>query len=576
MIYYKEMIFNKLYVYTIGLLFCATLFLNINFFPDKEILSKWYSFFICTLLGGIFFIWQLKKESLLGFKNVIPNLVCLLLSYVFIRILTSLNIDIKQLLSFFCFFILYIMLLYTRFLNRKGVDRLIVILCFVQAGYGLGQYWGIFSTTSIFPIVGSFDNPAGFAACVVAGFPFCLSLCGSKRILQFVTPVVVLIIILSVILSQSRSGLVAIVLMTIFYLQQKYLKNRIVLKRSVLIAAILLCICVLFLKIDSSVGRVLVWNVSLDMLENNLLWGLGNGSFDACYMENQAVFLKKHGGGEGLQLTDNVHHPFNEYILLVVEHGLVVFFLFLLICFFIFKNNRWNVTPCFLSFLGILVFACFSYPLRYPFVWAVLAYDLSELSFCKERMESNQKDVKVFFKCVATILMIFGLGIVFMNMKFEYKWKQLAQVIPVEKKKQMILEEYDMLYNSIHKHSLFLYNYGSILNRVGNYDESLSILLECERRYNDYDVQLMIADNYLHLGQWEKSECRYMNALRMCPNRFIPLYQLLEVYELQGKKENVFEICKKIVDKEVKIPSLIVDKIKDEAKQRMLQHSLSY
>ena len=79
-------------------------------------------------------------------------------------------------------FVLLWMLVYAAFLalQRKSIvadmaiwGSIIVFSCWLQAVCGILQYVGLFSSHVTFRVTGSFDNPAGFAACLCAGLPFC-------------------------------------------------------------------------------------------------------------------------------------------------------------------------------------------------------------------------------------------------------------------------------------------------------------------------------------------------------------------------------------------------------------------
>lgn len=57
--------------------------------------------------------------------------------------------------------------------NAKCCYYTVIISCFLQAGYGILQFFNILSSHSItYNVVGSFDNPAGFAGSLCAGLPF--------------------------------------------------------------------------------------------------------------------------------------------------------------------------------------------------------------------------------------------------------------------------------------------------------------------------------------------------------------------------------------------------------------------
>lgn len=112
-----------------------------------------------------------------------------------------------------------IILLIKKICNRViSVDSIvcsyiIVIIIFCQALYGIAQWFQWVPLMSNHKVVGSFDNPAGFASCLCMGLPFVL-LClksvarTSHKIGLYL---LALVIILAIILAESRSGMISIV-----------------------------------------------------------------------------------------------------------------------------------------------------------------------------------------------------------------------------------------------------------------------------------------------------------------------------------------------------------------------------
>lgn len=97
------------------LLSLGVLFVNANTFTDSQIFPKWMFMFTGLGVIGCFFSFYLFRG-----KRFICNAKC-------------------------CY--------YT-----------VIISCFLQAGYGILQFFNILSSHSItYNVVGSFDNPAGFA-----------------------------------------------------------------------------------------------------------------------------------------------------------------------------------------------------------------------------------------------------------------------------------------------------------------------------------------------------------------------------------------------------------------------------
>lgn len=71
-----------------------------------------------------------------------------------------------------------------------------------------------------------------------------------------------------------------------------------------------------------------------------------------------------------------------------------------------------------------------------------------------------------------------------------------------------------------------------------------------------------MADNCLQLQQYTETENHLEKAAAMCPVKFIPLYQLTELYLETGRKEEARVLAQKILDKKVKIPSPVISSIK--------------
>jgi hypothetical protein len=105
----------------------GSLFLNSYSFVNAQIMPKWYWTLFC-------------------------GMVLILFSIVFSFFHPTGRMQQKKIISFVCI--------------------IITGLCMAQALYGIFQYVGMFPAVGGFRITGSFDNPAGFAACLCAGFPF--------------------------------------------------------------------------------------------------------------------------------------------------------------------------------------------------------------------------------------------------------------------------------------------------------------------------------------------------------------------------------------------------------------------
>ena len=117
----------------------------------------------------------------------------------------------------------------------------------------------------------------------------------------------------------------------------------------------------------------------------------------------------------------------------------------------------------------------------------------------------------------------------------------------------------------------FLYNYAAVLTETKEYGKALEVALECRKYWADYDLDLMIGENYQHLNKPKQAEIYYKNASMMCPSRFAPLNFLYDLYEETGEEQKALEVAKKVMETPVKIKSLAVNQIRYKMKQAVLK-----
>jgi tetratricopeptide (TPR) repeat protein len=159
-------------------------------------------------------------------------------------------------------------------------------------------------------------------------------------------------------------------------------------------------------------------------------------------------------------------------------------------------------------------------------------------------------------------------------MSAEMKWKRIARQSLLGKTEQM-LPAYRLLHDRLRRNELFLYNYAAELNVAGHYDESLDIGRKCERLWADYDLQMLLADNCLQLKRYPEAEAHYKKASAMCSVKFVPLYELANLYLATGQTGKALSLAQKIVDREIKIPSATIHAIKNRMRELLNEQDAS-
>lgn len=445
--------------------------------------------------------------------------------------------------------------------------------------YGISQYFSLIDTYSGFTVTGNFDNPGAYAAALTAGYPICLfmgkaTLSKSHKYFYFITSTSAII---AIILSGSRSGITGILITIVLFIIINYRYK--IRSRHVLLLLIIggtIGIILYLLKKDSADGRLLIWRCAWEMFKDKPFFGFGYEGFWANYMDYQADYFSKHPDSPFVMIADNTFRPFNEYVALIVNYGIVGFTVFISIIVILYKlynrNRRLETNIAITCLISIGVYACFSYPLSTPFVWLVIVFSIYTLfSFANLSLNLNVKVRKVsqvfmiFF--TALLLAFSGKEIIVL-----YKWSSII-VYPVESDKfALTVIQYEKLYPILQDDYTFLYNYANILNAFGLNQKSLKIALEGRPMCADYDMEIVIGDNYIKTRKYNEAEKHFILASNMCPARFVPLYALFKIYQTVGKADKANMIAHEIADKPIKVYSPRVVMIKDEISKYLFEN----
>ena len=126
-----------------------------------------------------------------------------------------------------------------------------------------------------------------------------------------------------------------------------------------------------------------------------------------------------------------------------------------------------------------------------------------------------------------------------------------------------MLSEYESLYTVKGSDPYFLYNYAVELHLRGQYQKSMAIAQECTNYWADYDLEILLGLNDIELGKYVQAEQHFMQAHNMCPSRFEPLYQLVQVKQKQGLQQEARRLAIRILQMKPKVPSTDVEDIKN-------------
>lgn len=449
----------------------------------------------------------------------------------------------------------------------------------LEMAYALLQFLGVFpSANRHFLLTGTFDNPAVLAMLISLCFPIgCHFTVNSTARHKLIWKGLTVSMGVCLILTGSRTGILSgicsfalICRPAIKQHLQKLSRTNIVI---LLFTTLLLLTGLYFHKQDSVNGRILIWRIAMEMIADRPMWGWGREGFDAFYMPYQADYFLHHPASQHILLADNLTNPFNEFLLFAIRYGLIGLAALLLSLVFLLRSILKQKSDFRGMLIGIFttlfLWSMFSYPFRIPFVW------LTTVSFISIILFPNLSSHK-YAKPLSTFILLCCFPPIIHILHFHYnkiEWVKV-QERSSDVETTDLFTQYALLYERLKGDGDFLYNYGAELHYAGQYKKSLDILKECTTLYNDYNVQMLMADNYQQLGFTDKAILRYKYANLMVPNRFLPLYYEMQVHIKERDSIQACKVARTIINKPVKNQkSRTVKKIISEAEKYLHDHT---
>lgn len=439
------------------------------------------------------------------------------------------------------------------------------ICIYTQALYAFYGYLSCTDKTMVCA-VGTYDTPGGLAFTVCLLLPFIVEYlvntrgegCKLSLVNTWVTLVVALLLL---VLSKSRTGVIALSIELLVYVW-RWAPSKLI--RMLFVGMLVLGSTFLALqtKQDSTTGRNFILKRTIEIIADKPFIGYRGNVFEQVYMSHQQEFFSTNPDSSNAWLADNIRHPLNEFFFLWVNYGIIP--PLLLFVYFIFLIVYLSSRPMRLSIVVLFVFCMFSYPLHYPLSWVLIFCSLFLV------LRNSVGSYKYCGWCV--ILLIVSRGA--LNLPFDILMSQAkdytirgghSHALISYKKLLDISEHISFSLISHHRRDNLLYNYAHELYIMGHLTEANRII-ELFSQYNrNYDSELLCGDIYQALGLMECAVEHYQNAHYMCPVRFSPLYGLLQTYQQEGDIMAADSIAQKIVDKPVKVNSHKVERMKYEA-----------
>lgn len=439
------------------------------------------------------------------------------------------------------------------------IESTIWAACSVQAIFFMLQKAGICQPYNEFG-AGSFENVAGLSSCLSFSLLMGWNLLGKmSNIVRFAFYVSKAFCISAIVWSQSRTGILCVIA---FFIIKFWPKNK---KRWAIAMIPLLGLMALFCKVTSSKGRWFILQSSYEMICKHPWFGWGKEGFIAHYMDIQADFFTQNPQSEFTMIADNIHHPLNEWVAIIVDYGIVgaavITIIVALTIFYALKHKNTDSQLGVSTLAIICIFSLFSYPFQYPFTWLALGYALC----CIYRDALKRYTKKIAILCLCGVIPI-GYNI-FFDCMADMKLKNIQDKVQCGLAENM-LTQYESLYPNLKDDKRFLYYYATALFLSEHYREALKEAKNCQKHLADYELSLFLGDIFRELNQKDSTLFYYRRAHYMCPVRLTPLYEIYQTYKFDNDTTSCIKVQKLILHKRIKIKSketeCIIQEIKND------------
>jgi len=393
---------------------------------------------------------------------------------------------------------------------------------------------------------GTFDNPTGLALTILLCTPFILR----SNIIQKWEFVIIVILGISLAFTQCRCAMLWFCVYLIWHYRRR---------RSILIATLIFVVSLALIfvrKSDSTSGHWFIAQRTLELFAQSPWTGWGIHGFQREYMTRQADWFMQHPDSAYAILAGNIVHPYSDYLLVLVNYGLLgmAFVLGLVILIIsLYKKSESLDSPFAQATYLLMGAAMFSYPSEYPFSWFVLAQGLivalhraGTLSY----VYHSRFIAGIFIPVVSLIIISFCIIDVRRQMVWHDVYKKIQSETPSKSVERMSLIEYQW-----ENDEFYLYHLAYSCLRAKEYIRCLSALKRRGLLVRDYYQEELLGELFLELKDDLEALHHFERASAMFPAKFYPRYQMFVLNRRMGNIDACRTIQRHVKEMPVKVPS---------------------
>lgn len=398
--------------------------------------------------------------------------------------------------------------------------------------YGWSQLLGLSrSLHPNYPATGTFYNPGPFCGYIAMLMPLALYsvISNNCKPLKWLSYIYIILSLSLMPALMGRTGWVAAIAGCVFVL---FACKRIQWPKGkkfwlVLIAVIILGGLLFYLKPQSALGRLFIWqNGVLAMLEHPLL-GVGWDNVAGALGSAQESYFSAHDNSLYTIVAGSPEYAFNDFLQIGIAYGLVGIISFVSVLYLsIFcacKTKHYGLAG---SIVAFCVVCLSSYPFQFSeYIITVALMIITALCSCL----SISVCVRVPLSILVGILALLSWQAINSRQSKYEEWDRIKYIY------QYGLSDSDCLFldsimTDLSWSSHFLFDYGRALRQSKRYDKSNEILQKGVRQSSDPMFLNLIGRNFQDTKDYELAELYFNRSICRLPGRMYPYYLLAKLY----------------------------------------------
>lgn len=529
------------------------------------------SLFVCMFLF-ISIVFGVRNNYRTISINYFDFLLCLYIVYCCVNtiILNDSVLGQHIYIKWFIFIMIYIII--RRALKSESyVFNILYISALMQSMFVIFQRVGILKSNNFFfHISGSLLNPShsaviismGICAMIYYMFRYFLK---SNRLNLLYVLIPLCICMYSLYLCNSRGAWLGVIMVILYNIY-----NRLKIKgysKSIKLVTFIVMIIVMFgivlflysYKPISANSRIFIWKISFGLICNHVLFGGGVSSFSREYLISQADFFEHNFDSRYAILANSTSVPYNEFIHLLCEQGLVGFTIILCIAYVIYNSNRNYLDKNIVLCLSII--SAFTYTFNILPVFCLVSILLGTIS---NRIKHN---FLVTLRMRVVTVPIF-VSIMLWLVVFLYRYDNADRLLKkyISDAEFELNEELPSSYDIIKYNAEMSNRLHTILLNHKNTDVAYVYLCDLYKIFPTYKKQCDLGVMLKKMGRYDEAVSSLTYANYMVPCNIRANYELFKIYVQLNDYENAEKFAKLIIKQKVRIHGDTVIKIKSEVK----------